>query len=71
LVGGYKISVRENKLKWYTLYNIVAIVNSSVCLKMPARRPWWHMPLIPVLERQSSLCEFKAILVYIVNSRTA
>jgi hypothetical protein len=33
----------------------------------------WHMPLIPTLrrQRQAELCEFEAILVYRVSSRTA
>jgi len=34
---------------------------------------WWPTPLIPELrrQRQAELCEFKASLVYRVNSRTA
>ena len=34
---------------------------------------WWCIPLIAVLRRQRhvDLCEFEAILVYIVSSRTA
>jgi hypothetical protein len=34
---------------------------------------WWHRPLIPALgrQRQRELCEFKAILVYIVSFRIA
>ena len=33
---------------------------------------WWHTPLIPALgrQRQVDICEFKASLVYRVNSRT-
>lgn len=34
---------------------------------------WWFTPLMPALrrKRQVELCEFKANLVYIVNSREA
>jgi hypothetical protein len=34
---------------------------------------WWRTPLIPATwrQRQVDLCEFEAILVYIVSSRTA
>jgi hypothetical protein len=34
---------------------------------------WWHAPLTPALgrQRQTYLCEFKASLVYRVNSRKA
>ena len=34
---------------------------------------WWRTPLIPALGRQrlADLCEFKASLIYKMNSRTA
>lgn len=39
-------------------------------LTYPFSQVWWHTTLIPALRRQISV-EFKASLVYIMNSRTA
>jgi hypothetical protein len=42
-----------------------------MCIKIITLGQCWHTPLIPALERQRQvdLCEFKASLVYRVNSR--